>query len=66
MGKAIYEMSLIELIMAMQEAESQKMINRLALELTYRNYVPFRDKTFEEMLIENGYRIIEKEKGNRK
>lgn len=64
MGKKIYEMSLIDLIMAMQEADSQQLINSLALELTYRQYVPFKDKTFEEMLVENGYRVIEKGKDN--
>ena len=60
--KNIWEMSLIELIMCMQEAKDQELINRLALELTYRNYVPFKDKTFEEMLVDNGYRVIEKGK----
>lgn len=66
MGKAIYEMSLIDLVMAIQEAESQEMINRLALELTYRQYVPFETDTFEELLVKNGYRVIEKDKMNRK
>lgn len=64
--KRIYEMSLIELIMTMQQTQDQELINRLAMELTYRAYIPFQDKTFEEMLVENGYRIIEKKKGNNK
>lgn len=65
MRKPIYEMSLIELMIAMQEAEDQRLINRIALEITYRQYVPFTgDKTFEEMLVENGYRIIEKGKND--
>ena len=62
----IYEMSLIDLIDAMQRAEDQELINRLALEITYRSYVPFKEKTFEELLVENGYRILDKEKGNNK
>ena len=65
MGKAIYEMTLIELILAMQETEDQELINRLALEITYRSYVPFKGETFEEMLVENGYRVIEKEKDSK-
>ena len=62
MQKPIYEMSLLELVMAMQNADSQELKNRLIMEITYRQYVPFQDKTFEEMLVENGYRIIEREK----
>ena len=62
MQKPIYEMSLLELVMAMQNADSQELKNRIIMEITYRQYVPFQDKTFEEMLVENGYRIIEKEK----
>ena len=62
MGKPIYEMTSIELIMLLQEVESQELRNRIILELTYRMYVPFKDKTFEEMLIENGYKVIEKDK----
>lgn len=64
MGKPIYEMSLLELVMSMNEAQDQVLINRLALEITYRLYVPFKDKTFEELLVENGYRVIEKEKND--
>lgn len=64
MGKPIYEMSLLELVMSMNEAQDQVLINRLALEMTYRLYVPFKDKTFEELLVENGYRVIEKEKND--
>lgn len=60
--KALYEMSLIELIMLAQETKDQKLLNRIIMEITYRQYIPFKDKTFEEMLVENGYRVIEKEK----
>lgn len=60
--KAMHEMSLIELMMAMQETTDQRLLNRIILEITYRQYIPFQDKTFEEMLVENGYRVIEKEK----
>ena len=60
--KALHEMSLIELIMLAQETKDQKLLNRIIMEITYRQYIPFKDKTFEEMLVENGYRVIEKEK----
>lgn len=64
MDKPIYEMTLLELVMSMNEAEDQELINRLALEITYRMYVPFESKTFEELLVENGYRVIEKGKND--
>lgn len=64
--KSMHEMSLIELMMAMQETTDQRLLNRIILEITYRQYIPFQDKTFEEMLVENGYRIIEKGKENNK
>lgn len=64
--KAMHEMSLIELMMAMEETTDQRLLNRIILEITYRQYIPFQDKTFEEMLVENGYRIIEKGKENNK
>ena len=64
--KAIYEMSLIELVMLTQEATDQELLNKIIMEITYRQYVPFQDKTFEEMLVENGYRVIDDKKGNRK
>lgn len=64
--KALYEMSLIELMMLAQETADQRLLNRIIMEITYRQYIPFQDKTFEEMLVENGYRIIDKEKGKDK
>lgn len=64
--KAMHEMSLIELMMAMEETTDQRLLNRIIVEITYRQYIPFQDKTFEEMLVENGYRIIEKGKENNK
>ena len=64
--KALYEMSLIELIMLAQETTDQRLLNRIIMEITYRQYIPFKDKTFEEMLVENGYRVIDKEKGKDK
>lgn len=60
--KALYEMSLIELIMLLEETKDQRLLNRIIMEITYRQYIPFQDKTFEEMLVENGYRVIEKGK----
>lgn len=67
MGKAMHDMSLLELHIAMEEAinnnADQIIINLIALELTYRYYVPFEGKTFEEMLVGYGYRKIEKNKG---
>ena len=61
-NKKIYEMSLIELVLLMQETEDQELKNRIIMEITYRQYIPFKDKTFEEMLVENGYRVIDKDK----
>jgi hypothetical protein len=58
----IREMSLMNLVVEISKTNNQEIKNLLALELTYRTYIPFKDKTFEEMLVENGYRIIEKDK----
>lgn len=55
-------MSLIDLVLLMQETDSQELKNRIIMEITYRQYVPFKDKTFEEMLVENGYKVIDKDK----
>lgn len=62
MGKPIYEMSLIDLVMLMQETDNQELKNRIIMKITYRQYVPFKDKTFEEMLVENGHKVIDKDK----
>ena len=62
MEKAIYEMSLIDLVMLMQETDSQELKNRIIMEITYRQYVPFKSKSFEELLVENGYRVLDKDK----
>ena len=57
-------MSLVDLIDLMVEnKDNQEVKNRIILEITYRLYVPFKDKTFEELLVENGYREIENRKG---
>lgn len=64
--KKVHEMDFNELVELIQETENQELINRLALEITYRLYVPFKSKTFEELLIENGYRIIEENKNKNK
>lgn len=56
----IRNMSLMDLAIELAHEDRQEIKNLLALELTYRMYVPFEDKTFEEMLVENGYKIIEK------
>lgn len=53
-------MNWFELADAISQSETQEEINRFVLELTYRMYVPFKGKTFEELLIENGYKVIEK------
>ena len=66
MYKRIHEMSLIELVLAMSETQDPVIMNRLILEKTYRQYIPFQDKTFEELLVENGYNINCKPKGNSK
>lgn len=62
--KRIHEMSLIELVLAMSETTDPEVMNMLIKEKTYRQYIPFQDKTFEELLVENGYRIIEKDKND--
>ena len=68
MDKAMHEMSLIELHIVMAEAMNrnadQSIINMIAKELAYRDYVPFGEKTFEEILVEKGYRVIEKGKND--
>ena len=62
--KNIRDMSLVDLIDLMVEnKDNQEVKNRIILEITYRLYVPFKDKTFEELLVENGYREIENRKG---
>lgn len=66
MGKRIHEMSLIELVLAMSETQDPQLMNRLILEKTYRQYTPFQDKTFEELLVENGYNINYEPKRNGK
>lgn len=53
-------MNWFELVDKIANAETQEEINRFALELTYRMYVPFKGDTFEELLVKNGYKIIEK------
>ena len=58
----IRNMSLMNLLTEIEKAKSQEIINLLVLELTYREYVPFQSKTFEELLVENGYKVIEKGK----
>ena len=62
--KQPHEMSLIELILEMTREHDPETTNRLILEKTYRQYIPFQDKTFEELLVENGYNINYKPKGN--
>jgi hypothetical protein len=54
-------MNLITLINEISKTEDQELKNILILEFTYRIYVPFKDKTFEELLIQNGYKVKEKE-----
>ena len=62
--KNIRDMSLVDLIDLMVEnKDNQEVKNRIIMEITYRLYVPFKDKTFEELLVENGYREIENRKG---
>ena len=56
-------MGLVELIDLMVENKNnQEEMNRIILEITYRLYVPFGEKTFEELLVENGYKVIENRK----
>lgn len=58
----IRNMTMVELINSINEAENQEIKNLLIMEFTFRMYIPFQDKTFEEMLVANGYKIIEKPK----
>lgn len=55
-------MSLIDLITTLSNTEDQSLINVLAMEITYRTYIPFVSDTFEELLVKNGYKIIAQEK----
>ena len=62
--KNIREVSLVGLIELMvANKENQEIVNEIAKEITYRMYIPFKDKTFEELLVENGYREIDNKKG---
>lgn len=54
--------SLIELVDMLDRAESQEDINRVVKEIVYRLYIPFGERTFEELLIEFGYRPIENDR----
>ena len=60
--KKYRDMSLIDLIIELDNAKDQETRNIIVMEITYRIYVPFQDKSFEELLIEHGYRPIEKKK----
>jgi hypothetical protein len=55
--------SINELIEAMYKTEDQVILNIIAMELTYRMYVPFSNTSFEELLLKNGYVPIEKKRG---
>ena len=59
------DMNLITLVNEICKTEDQELKNLLILEFTYRTYVPFVIDSFEELLIKNGYKVIEKnnEKG---
>lgn len=59
-------MSLLDLVMAAQETTDKEMLNEIIKEITYRQYVPFEGKTFEEMLVENGYKVKERHEKKRK
>ena len=63
--KPLDRMTLIELTQYLQNAapESEQLsINLVARELTERFYIPYGEKSFEEVLESFGYRVIEKEK----
>ena len=48
-------MSLNKLIELTYILEDQEKINKVIYEMVCRLYIPFKDKTFEEMLLEFGY-----------
>ena len=59
-------MTTLDLITQISSTENQELKNLLILEFTFRIYIPFGEKTFEELLVENGYRTNDKIKENTK
>ena len=59
--KELREMPTNKLIELLYILENQDQINIIAYELTCRMYVPFKDITFDELLLKNGYMPKEKE-----
>lgn len=54
---------LIELLCTIKE---QDKLNIIIYEITCRMYVPFKGKSFDELLLDNGYIPIEKNKNIQK
>lgn len=54
-------MSTVELITWADSAPTQEERNVIIFELTCRMYVPFSGVSFDELLLSNGYKLIERE-----
>jgi hypothetical protein len=54
-------MSTVELITWADSAPTQEERNIMIFELTCRMYVPFSGVSFDELLLSNGYKPIERE-----
>ena len=62
----IRNMTMLDLINQINEADSQEIKNLLIMEFTYRLYVPFKSESFEELLLKNGYIPLENQKQKKK
>ena len=58
----IRTMSMKELLNQLESVSTQQERNIIIYELTYRMYVPFTGVSFDELLLCNGYKPIEKDK----
>ena len=58
--KELRTASLIDLMKLLQEVKDQDQINIIAFEITCRMYIPFSDVSFDELLIQMGYRPKDK------
>ena len=58
--KELRTASLIDLMKLLQEVKDQDQINIIAFEITCRMYIPFSDVSFDELLLQMGYRPKDK------
>ena len=52
-----------ELITGVDEAKGKAELNSIIYELACRTYIPFSGINFDDLLIQYGYQLTEKEKG---